>query len=417
MTSLVFSLLVLNQMLPTENTTVTNGTTVPNDQVIPVEKPLPTPVPNPIPDVPPSGIKPVGNLEHDQILIGVPKPQFLPTLPAWLTKFSISGFARLGVFYTFPFDDNSAIGGNGGFRVADFRLNVDFRPVDRFRAYASIELAAPLVSETDALNGRKVVELRDAFLQYDICKGFIVRAGQMRPGYYAEMLLGDDVVRFTGRSILASGVAPPEGYVTPALAPNRQVGIQFFSKRLGDKIGFKYAVGVFDGNGQNQLFNDNNSVMPVARVEVDYSEHVSLGINASYNSITEGIRPTRITTNQINYGADIEAHGYGISGIAAFLGRSSTFSYAGLQGESALGAMGQVAYAHDESGLEGAARVAYLDPSSTRLDDALIEVTAMVGYRPFKLPFRILLQFTHREEHKSVAIPNDSLDLMWHAVW
>ena len=273
---------------------------------------------------------------------------FLP----WYMRLSIGGFARVQAGYTLPLRDDQLVGGNGGFRVADFRLNLDFRPIDKLTVYTSIELAAPLVAPEDPLTGRRIVELRDAYMQYDVCSGLLIRAGQFRPSYDAEMLMADGAVAFTSRSVLASGTAPPEGYGprTP-LAPDRQIGVQVGSRRFGNTFGIKYAVGLFNGAGPNQLFNDNNGLMPVGRVEVDYSEHFTLGLNASYNVRSEGVRPSRLYTSQINYGADVEAHhtlsdDHALSAMVVLLGRSSTFSFAGLPAEAALGVLGQVRYLH-----------------------------------------------------------------------
>ena len=44
-------------------------------------------------------------------------------------------------------------------------------------------------------------------------------------------------------------------------------------------------------------------------------------------------------------------------------------------------------------------------------------VAAMVGWRPFKLPFRVLVQYTHRNEEAGASYANDSVDAMLHAVW
>ncbi|GMU61708.1 MAG: hypothetical protein AMXMBFR34_34710 [Myxococcaceae bacterium] len=335
----------------------------------------------------------------------------------WWQRLTFSGFARLGVFYTFPFQDEQLVGGHGGFRVADFRLSAEFRPIDDVTAYASVELSAPLPDPNDPLNGTRIVSLRDAWVQYEVCKGFIVRAGQFRPPYYAEMLLSDGAIPFVSRSVLAGGLAPPEAYPTRALALDRQIGVNLFSHRLGGTFGFRYGVGVFNGNGPNALFNDNNLPMPVARVEVDYGEWLTLGLNGYYNVRAEGARPNRLYTTQVGYGADLEAHGYGFSGLVAFLGKNSSFNYAGLSPEAAMGVMGQLRYFHEKTGLEGAARVAWYEPSSAQPDDQLLELAAMVAWRPFELPFRVLVQYTHRGEEGLVSYPNDSVDLMLHAVW
>jgi len=343
----------------------------------------------------------------------------LETDTPWWQRLKVGGFARVGVFYAFPLKEDELVGSNGGFRLADFRLNFDFRPIDKLTVYASVEFAAPLVDPNDPLAGRRIVDLRDAFIDYEIHAALVVKAGQFRPGYYAEMLLSDGAVPFVSRSVLANGVNPPEGYGPRThLAPDRQVGLQAASRRLGnDTIGFRYALGVFNGNGQNQLFNDNNGVMPVGRVEVDLMETVTLGLNAAYNVRTSGVRPNRLATNNLDYGVDLEAHKWGFQVLGAFLGRSTTYSFSGLQPDSAMGALGQLRYFHEATGLEGAARFAWYEPSRVQAEDSVMELAAMVGWRPFKLPFRVLAQYTHREEERTVSYPNDSVDLMLHAIW
>lgn len=335
----------------------------------------------------------------------------------WWQRVTVNGFARVGLFYNVPLREDQLVGGNGGFRLADFRIGAEFHPVDSFSVTASVELAAPLGNDADPVAGRRIVELRDAYATYAAHDLLNVRVGQMRPGYYAELLQSDPSVPFISRSVLANGINPPDGYTRPALAPDRQLGVQIFSKRVGAELGFKYSLGVFNGNGMNQLFNDNNAVEPVARVEVDYQQHITLGVNALYNVRTEGVRPNRLSSNQFGYGADLQAHGYGFSGLVGFLGRNTSFSYAGLQPENAYGALGQVRYFHEDTGLEGAVRLAWYEPSTAQVQDQLVELAVMVGWKPFKLPFRVMAQYTHREEEKGVAFPNDSVDVMLHAVW
>lgn len=343
----------------------------------------------------------------------------LATEKPWWQRLTIGGFARLGVFYAFPLREEQLVGGNGGFRLADFRLNLDFRPIDKLTVYASVELAAPLVDPADPLAGRRIVDLRDAFIEYEICRGLLVKGGQFRPSYYAEMLLSDGAIPFVSRSVLANGIAPPEGFgPRNQLAPDRQVGLQAASRRLGsDTLGFRYALGVFNGNGQNRIFNDNNMVNPVGRVEVDLMKTVTLGLNAGFNVLTSGVRPNRLSANHFDYGADLEAHKWGFQVLGGVLGRSTTYSFDGLPPDSSLGALGQVRYFHDPTGLEGAARFAWYEPSRAQTDDQVIELAAMVGWRPFKLPFRVLAQYTHRNEERPVSYPNDSVDLMLHAIW
>jgi hypothetical protein len=337
----------------------------------------------------------------------------------WYLRFNITGFARIGFFMTFPFQEEQLVGGNAGFRLADFRANLEWKPVEKFSVFTSIELAAPLPDPADPLTGRRIVDLRDAYLQYEVCTGFKLRVGQQRPGYYAEMLMSDGAVPFVSRSVLANGVTPPDGFgPRNFIAPDRQLGLQIYSDRMGsDLLGIKYAVGVFNGNGQNQLFNDNNSVEPVARVELDVKRIVTLGLNGYYNVRTDGVRPNRLSNSQLAGGADLVAEFLGFTAMGAFLVKSSNYSYGGLPPDLMLGAMGQLRYLHEDTGIEAAGRFAWFEPSGAQTQDQIIEVAAMVGWRPFKLPFRVIGQYTHREEEAGVGYPNDSVDVMIHARW
>lgn len=337
----------------------------------------------------------------------------------WWQKVTLTGFARVGVYYTLPAQEEQLVGGNGGFRMSDFRFGLDFRPLDKLTIVSSVEFAAPWVEPADPLTGRRIVDLRDAYVQYDVASFLHVRVGQFRPPYYAEMLQSDGSVAFISRSVLASGLNPPDGYgPRNALAPDRQLGLQVASERLGnDTIGFKYAVGVFNGNGQNQLFNDNNSVQPVARLEVDFMKHVTLGLNGYYNQRSDGVRPNRLSANQLAYGADVSATGFGVTALVAVLGKSINYSYAGLVNDSALGALAQVRYLHSDSGLEVGVRGAFYEPSAAQSDDQVTELVGMLGWRPFELPFRLVLQYTHRIEEARASYSNNSVDAMLHAVW
>jgi len=263
----------------------------------------------------PAAAEPVATEKRD---VGLP----------WYLRFNLTGFARIGFFMTFPFQEEQLVGGNAGFRMADFRANLEWKPVEKFSAFTSIELAAPLPDPADPLTGRRIVDLRDAYLQYEVCTGFKLRVGQQRPGYYAEMLMSDGAVPFVSRSVLANGVTPPDGFgPRNFIAPDRQLGLQIYSDRMGsDLLGIKYAVGVFNGNGQNQLFNDNNSVEPVARVELDVKRVVTLGLNGYYNVRTDGVRPNRLSNSQLAGGADLVAEFMGFAAMGASLATRSTRS-------------------------------------------------------------------------------------------
>jgi len=330
----------------------------------------------------------------------------------------MSGFARVGVFYTLPLGNEDLIGGRGGFRMADLRLNHAFRISEKLSTYVSVEFAAPRVTSEDPLAGYRAVELRDGYVDYRAHRAIGFRAGQFRPPYYAEMLLSDAAVPFTGRSVIASGLAPPEGYgPREGLAPERQVGVQASSVRLGvgESFGARYAVGVFNGNGQNAVFNDNNALATYGRVELDWTQRVTLGVNAYQNTRALGTRPNRVYGTESGYGADVAVVAGGFQALAGILGKDVSYS-AGLPADRAWGVLAQARYVHEETGLEGAVRGAVLEPSTGQQADQVTEVTAMAGYRLAK-GTRLLVQYRLHAEEKATTVSNDSVDAMVHVTW
>ena len=175
-------------------------------------------------------------------------------------------------------------------------------------------------------------------------------------------------------------------------------------------------MGVFNGNGANALFNDNNAVAPFARVEADWAHKVTLGLNGSYNTLAQGTRPNRLYTTQVGYGADLTAHVWKLDVLLGYLGRNNTYSFAGLPADSTSGFMGQVRYFSDKTGLEAAARLASIDPRRAQKQDAVTEGALMFGWRPFHQPFRVLARVAGSGK-AAPSYPNDSVDVMLHATW
>lgn len=337
----------------------------------------------------------------------------------WWRNFKPFGYAKLGVFYTLPTRDEQIPGGNGGFRMVSLRLGTIFKPVEELEVVASIEASAPQVRPEDPTSGSRIVQLRDAYGEYQVCSGLLIRAGQFKAPFWAESLLNDAQLPFATRSVISDGYTTPEfAGQREGLGLERQVGVQLSSRRLGnDTLGFKYAVAVVNGNGANQLLNDNNSVAPVGRVEVELFKHVTVGVNGFYNPKSEGVRPNRLLSNQIGYGADLVAHAAGFTVLAGYLGRSTSYPSTALNPDSSMGILGQLHYFHAGTGLAGGVRVAVFDPSAADPNDNVIEMTAVLSWQLKAAPVRLLVQFTHREEAPGVSVANDGLDAMLQATW
>lgn len=349
------------------------------------------------------------------IEVSAPKIDAVP----WYKRFTPYGYAKVGVFYTFALRDEQIPGGNGGFRLANLRLGTIFQPIDDLEVVASLEASAPNPRSDDPTSGNRIVQLRDAYVEYTVCKGFLVRAGQFKAPFWGETLLDDAHLPFVHRSVVSEGYGIPEyAGQREGLTLDRQVGLQLSSRKLGGKaIGIRYAVAVVNGNGANQLFNDNNFPAAVGRLEAEIFEHVTVGVNGFYNARSDGVRPTRLISDQIGYGADVLAHALGFTVLVGYVGKSTSYPGTALGAESATGMLGQLHYLNQKTGIGGAIRFALLDPSSADPADNVSELAIMLSLSLKNAPLRVLLQYTHREEAAGVSVANDGLDAMVQVTW
>ncbi len=358
-----------------------------------------------------SAVVPIGAPEVPQPIVDANAP--------WYTRFTPYGYLKVGAFYNFPASDGQVVGSNGGFRLANLRLGTTFRPIENLTVVASIEAAAPSVYPNPSPEGTRVVQMRDAYAEYRFASFFMVRAGQFKAPVWAETLLDDHMLPFIARSAVADGYGAPDyNSAREGLSLDRQVGLMVSSEWLGSKaVEMRYALAVVNGNGFNQWLNDNNHVAPVGRLEARFFEHLALGVNGFYNQRTTGERPYLITANHVGYGADLSANALGFSVLIGYLARSTSYQDKALPNDSASGWLAQLHYGHDATGLEGAVRLSFYDPSKADPTDDITELTVMLGWKMRTAPLRVLLQYTHRTEAQGVSIPNDGVDAMLQVTW
>lgn len=337
----------------------------------------------------------------------------------WWERVEPFGYARVGLFLTFPFRDDEVAGSNGGFRVASIRLGIAIRPLDDLEVVASLEAGVGQPNSLEPNVGTRGVGLADGYAEYRVNDAFLIRAGQFKAPFWGETLMPDALLPFINRSPIGEGYQPPEMQSTRGpLTLDRQVGVQLSSRPMGSKtVRFRYALAVVNGNGPNQLFNDNNSVAPVGRVEVQLFDLITVGGNGYFNVRAEGERANRINSTRFGYGADLAASFKGFTLLAGYLGRTISYDTAAVLGESSLGAMGQLHYAHARTGLEAGVRFTVFNPSSAQPEANLTELAAILAWQLRAWPLRVVLQYTHRAEPVAVAFANDSVDVLFRANW
>lgn len=150
------------------------------------------------------------------------------------------------------------------------RFGMQGRFVEEFNFRVEMELAGSLGNATGLR-----AQLTDAYVNWSRFDSANIRVGQFKTPFGYEQLYNDPRLYFVERSL-----------VNDRLAPGRQIGAQVGGEAWDER--FNYAVGLFNGNGTNQNFNDNDRFMVAARASVvpltgrflDQASRWTVGVNA-----------------------------------------------------------------------------------------------------------------------------------------
>lgn len=128
------------------------------------------------------------------------------------------------------------------------RVNVSGNFAEDFGFRLEMDLAGSL-SNTSGYRA----QMTDGYINWGRFKAANVKVGQFKTPFGFEQLYADPRLYTAERSL-----------VSDRLTQSRQIGVQVAGAALDDRV--NYAAGLFNGNGINQNFNDNNRMMAVARV-------------------------------------------------------------------------------------------------------------------------------------------------------
>jgi hypothetical protein len=321
------------------------------------------------------------------------------------------------------------IGGNDGFFLDSARLGAEGNVGDLVRFKLTLDAASLFPG---AAPNQPVTPLsaaaRDAWVAWTPSTWFMVQAGQQTMPSDYEGGDVDAIIPFTRRSVLAGGVRPSHGNAVGGLSPARQVGVVVGSNdgaRVGD-MAVEYRLGIANGNGLNQLGNDNKLPAAYLRLGGGFGDLVRVGVGGRFNPRTVGTLPNLYTESDAVGFADVAVTMAGFEVVVEAIGRQTSLTTvfpdptnpAGQ--ENGWGAASWIGYTVDVSSMVGAAldvkpalRFAFYDPSSAFPTDQLLETTVGVrldGDRS-AVPLSFLVDYTLITELGDIGTGNAARDL------
>ncbi len=186
------------------------------------------------------------------------------------------------------FQPERSLPGNNGFYLSNMRLRM-YGTLDKNFSYYFVAnfLVSPI--------------LLDAIISYQFTNAFKVSAGQFKAPFSKEFLMYPSDIDFVNRA-----------QASALLSPKRDIGLQFSGKLANNFL--EYRIGIFNGNGPNKFFNDNNSFLYVGRVAAKpktENNNYEFGLNAGYNdNSTSGIFTKSFEGKRAFFGGDFRAEIY-----------------------------------------------------------------------------------------------------------
>jgi hypothetical protein len=251
-------------------------------------------------------------------------------------SFTWGGYVHVAYrFIQQPTNYNLA-GKNNGFQLEQARLAANVQYKDVLAIRVSFEGASEDRINQSFPGGTMTARLRDAYITWSPLRALRVSIGQMVTPWDLDSMRSDAELPFVSRAVPVEGVQPNEGRALRGMGQDRNLGLALHSAdlRLGSLASVRYELFVGNGNGENQLLNDNNKpavfgrlelafwgarglpadgINPLrARTDVEPKPIVGLGLAGQYNPRTTGNPPDLIDETDAGVAADLIASFYGV---------------------------------------------------------------------------------------------------------
>lgn len=331
-------------------------------------------------------------------------------------RYEFGGYLRLeGVIVQ---NDPSVdfVGRNDGFRIANARLQVDGRWMDRLTFRISADGADDERESPNATTGQLRFALKDAYADVNLGKVTSLRLGKFYAIFDLDEAGGQSDLQFVDRSLESRGVFATEGWETPGLAPGRSQGVALRAPRAfgSEALSIGYELAAQNGSGENSSGNDNDELAYSGTAIVSSGDRLLAWIGGRHNRRSVGELPFREVEEDIAGVAAAQLRAGPLKLAAQAIVRQTTFPTTGGLDENAFGAHGQIAFGFRAAGLlwEPGYRYAVLEPSDLVVNDRVQEHTLGVNLELEELRARLLLNLTHVVEEAGRELENDRVELL-----
>ncbi len=267
----------------------------------------------------------------------------------------------------------------------------------------------------------------DVYGEYQPVPEFHVRLGQFKVPFDLESQFNANWLTFTGRSLMTRayplwGQGIPDDMLSYGWNYDMQRGASFGRDTgldLGGRVAnglLNYDIGVFNGSGDN-VENDNRDVLVALRLstepagpmtpgtsDLETSKNPLVGIGAAFaydllehNNLIDPL--ATYNSSDLNLTADAHFKWYGVSALGAIFYRHADHGaiFIDENGSDApidsFGAVVQLAYFNDYTGLEPGVRYSLYDADIDIKLDHVHEITAGLSYYPFVENLKVSVEY------------------------
>jgi hypothetical protein len=255
------------------------------------------------------------------------------SLSSW--TFTWGGYVHVAYRWIDQPQNYNLTGKNNGFQLESARLGANVEYKNQLAVRISFEGASEDRINQSFPGGTLTARLRDAYITWAPLVYVRASIGQMQTPWDLDSMRSNSELPFVSYSVPVEGVQPGEGRAVRGMGQDRNIGLSLHSGdiHLGSQASMRYSLFIGNGNGQNQILNDNNLPAIFGRLEFAFwggrgipdqtigpmrartdgpLPWFGLGVAAQWNPRTTGNPPDLINETDTGAAADLIAAFYGV---------------------------------------------------------------------------------------------------------